>query len=73
MSEISILQKRDKAPGAGHMEFIDIADDSFDPTAHSGVAYKSAMSTMYGLVQRGGHLAPSCTSAPPLPRSIGAW
>jgi hypothetical protein len=72
MSEISILQKRDKAPGAGHMEFIDIADDNFDPTAHSGVAYKSAMSTMYGGLW-GARLAPSCTSAPPLPRSIGAW
>ena len=57
MSEISILQKRDTAPGAGHMEFVDIADDSFDPAAHGGVAYKSAMSTMYGALW-GARLAP---------------
>ncbi|MDZ7956832.1 MAG: DUF393 domain-containing protein [Aulosira sp. DedQUE10] len=49
--EVNFLQKRDA--GRGLVKFVDIADDDYNPEAHGGVDYETAMGRIHAVLPDG--------------------
>lgn len=49
--EVNFLRKRDA--GRGLVAFVDIADDSYDPAAHSNVSFEAAMGRIHAILPDG--------------------
>ncbi|QIR37589.1 DUF393 domain-containing protein [Tolypothrix sp. PCC 7910] len=51
MREVNFLQKRDA--GRGLVNFVDIADDNYNPKVHGGVDYETAMGRIHAVLPDG--------------------
>jgi predicted DCC family thiol-disulfide oxidoreductase YuxK len=51
MREVNFLQKRDA--GRGLVNFVDIADDDYNPEAHGGVDFETAMGRIHAVLADG--------------------
>ena len=51
LREVNFLQKRDA--GRGLVAFVDIAEDDYDPAAHSGVSFEAAMGRIHAVLPDG--------------------
>ncbi|MGG6295535.1 thiol-disulfide oxidoreductase DCC family protein [Leptolyngbya sp. AN02str] len=51
MHEVKFLKKRDA--GRGLVEFVDIADDAYDPAANGGVDFETAMGRIHAILPDG--------------------
>jgi predicted DCC family thiol-disulfide oxidoreductase YuxK len=51
MREVNFLQKRDA--GRGLVNFVDIADDDYNPEAHGGVDFETAMGRIHAVLPDG--------------------
>ncbi|MEQ9672314.1 thiol-disulfide oxidoreductase DCC family protein [Coleofasciculus sp. G2-EDA-02] len=51
LREVHFLQQRDG--GRGLVEFVDIADESYNPEDHSGIDYETAMGRIHGILPDG--------------------
>ena len=51
LREVNFLQKRDA--GRGMVAFVDIADDRYDPAAHGGVDFETAMGRIHAVLPDG--------------------
>ncbi|OUL21699.1 thiol-disulfide oxidoreductase [Nostoc sp. T09] len=51
MREVNFLQKRDA--GRGLVKFVDIADDDYNPEAHGGVDFETAMGRIHAVLPNG--------------------
>lgn len=49
--EVNFLQKRDA--GRGLVSFVDIADDRYNPEAHGGIDYETAMGRIHAVLPDG--------------------
>ncbi|MBW4655735.1 MAG: DUF393 domain-containing protein [Kaiparowitsia implicata GSE-PSE-MK54-09C] len=49
--EVNFLQTRDA--GRGLVEFVDIADDAYDPAAHGNIAFETAMGRIHAVLPDG--------------------
>jgi hypothetical protein len=48
MREVNFLKKRDA--GRGLVAFVDIADDLYNPEAHGGIDYETAMGRIHAVL-----------------------
>jgi predicted DCC family thiol-disulfide oxidoreductase YuxK len=51
LREVNFLQRRDG--GRGLVAFVDIADDNYDPAAHGGVDFETAMGRIHAVLPDG--------------------
>jgi len=51
MREVNFLRKRDA--NRGLVEFVDIADENYNPVAHSGVDFETAMGRIHAILPDG--------------------
>jgi len=51
LREVNFLQKRDA--GRGLVQFVDIADDNYQPENHGGVNFETAMGRIHGVLPDG--------------------
>ncbi|MEO0869450.1 MAG: DUF393 domain-containing protein [Cyanobacteria bacterium J06642_11] len=51
LREVNFLQKKDN--GRGLINFVDIADDTYDPAAHGGVSFVDAMERIHAVLSDG--------------------
>jgi len=51
LREVNFLQKKDA--GRGLVQFVDIADDAYDPAQHGGVDFETAMGRIHAVLADG--------------------
>lgn len=51
LREVNFLQKRDA--GRGLVDFVDVADDEYDPDANGGVSFEAAMGRIHAVLPDG--------------------
>ena len=51
MREVRFLKKRDR--NRGIVQFVDIADLSYDPTKHANISFEQAMGRIHGILPNG--------------------